>query len=210
METLKRSLLRPGHRPIARFFVPAIFALAVALASPLPSPAETPPNATPERPTDFSVIANYLAVFLRYVAWPPAPEPRPAAAPVRVGVLGPNPFGKTLDRLVAGKLLHNRPLAALYTTRTDQLADCEVAFINLEGRTEREHALRSLAGKPVLTVVYLGDDTNAPATSAAIELVRIGNNIRYRLNPAVLGHQGLQPTPGLLENALPRAGGTSP
>lgn len=49
-----------------------------------------------------------------------------------------------------------------------------------------------------------------PPSCAVIELPRTGNNIRHLLNSAALAAQGLQPTPGLLENPLRRIGGPTP
>lgn len=49
-----------------------------------------------------------------------------------------------------------------------------------------------------------------PPTGAVFELPRTGNNTRHLLNSAALAAQGLQPTPGLLENPLRRIGGPTP
>ena len=62
----------------------------------------------------------------------------------------------------------------------------------------------------MLTVLYRGELAAAPPSGAVIELVRVRSNIRYLLNSTALRAQGLQPTPGLLENALRRSGGPMP
>ena len=184
--------------------------LAVLLAV-LPAGRATPEPATAEqRHTDYAVVANYLAVFCRYVTWPEPPAGTPAEAPLRIGVLGPNPFGQTLEKVLAGKVLHGRPLTAAYATDITQLADCQVVFINDTDTGRIANALAVLEGKPVLTVLYRGELGNSPATGAAIELVRVRSNIRYLLNSTALLAQGLQPTPGIIENALRRIGGPTP
>ena len=180
---------------------------AVLLAGavlPRPSLLAAPPGASP--PSDYAVVANYLAVFCRYVVWPdtgPSTTPPP---PLRIGVLGPNPFGATLDQLLAGKTLHGRRMTASHGETPDQLLGCHVVFIAIANEAERVAALAALAGKPILTAIYLGENPPAEPTGAVIELVRIGNNIRYQLNATALSAQNLQATPGLLENALRRIG----
>jgi hypothetical protein len=183
--------------------------LALLLAGPLPpARAETAGAAPVDSPTEYAVVAHYLAVFLRYVTWPESPVA--AGQPWHIGVLGRNPFDKELDRVLAGRSLRGRPLAAAYAATPEKLPECQVVFIPAAETGDRGAALAAFAGKPVLTVVYLGAAAEAPATGAAIELVRTGRNVRYRLNAAALAAQGLQPTPGLLENALRRGEGPAP
>jgi hypothetical protein len=197
------------HRlqPARRVGVFLIATLCGLLFAAQPGLAEAP---RAERPTDYAVIANYLAVFCRYVTWPAADPDAPTPATLRIGVLGPNPFGTALDKVLAGKTLGGRPLVAVYATDIAHLADCQIVFINSTDTGEIADALATLAGKPVLTTIYHSDTADAPVTGAAIELVRVRNNVRYLLNPAALATQGLQPTPGLLENALRRIGGPKP
>ena len=184
--------------------------LAVLLAVPPAGRATPELSASQQRPTDYAIVAHQLAVFCRYITWPESPAGTPAEAPLCIGVLGPNPFGQTLEQVLAGKALRGHPFSAVYATDIAQLAGCPVVFINYTDADRIADALATLAGKPVLTALYRGDTTDAPATGAAIELVRIRNNVRYLLNPAALAAQGLQPTPGLLENALRRIGGPTP
>ena len=180
-------------------------ALLAGAVLPRPSLLAAPPSASP--PSDYAVVANYLAVFCRYVVWPdtgPSASPPP---PLRIGVLGPNPFGTTLNQLLASKTLHGRRMTAAHGETPDQLLDCQVVFIAIANEAERAAALAALAGKPILTAVYLGEPSRPEPTGAVIELVRIGNNIRYQLNATALSAQNLQATTGLLENALCRIGG---
>ncbi len=176
----------------------------------LPAGRAIPETVVEQRPTDHAVVANYLAAFCRYVTWPSPATGGDPGAPLRIGVLGPNPFGSGLDKVLAGKSLGGRPLTAVYASGLEQLTDCQVVFIGYSEGDTRSAALAALAGKPVLTVLYRGELADAPATGAAIELVRVRSNIRYLLNSAALGSQGLQPTPGLLENALRRIGAPTP
>ena len=184
--------------------------LAVLLAVPPAGRATPELSASQQRPTDYAVVANYLAVFCRYITWPEPPAGTPAEAPLRIGVLGPNPFGQTLEQVLAGKALRGHPFTAVYATDIAQLAGCHVVFINYTDADRITDALATLGGKPVLTVLYRGELADSAATGAVIELVRVRSNVRYLLNPTALNAQGLQPTPGLLENALRRIGSPVP
>lgn len=184
--------------------------LAVLLAVPPAVCAPPEPSAGQQRPTDYAVVANYLAVFCRYITWPEPAPGTPATAALRIGVLGPNPFGQDLETILAGKALRGLPFTAVYATDITQLAACQVVFITYTDTGRIAAALAALDGKPVLTVLYRGEWAEAPATGAVIELVRVRSNIRYLLNSTALLAQGLQPTPGILENALRRIGGPTP
>ncbi len=202
---LLTHILRHSHRRIL------LAGLVAALQVPTNHAAPTAaPLAGAERPTEYAVVANYLAVFLRYVTWPTPAADTPTEAPLRIGVLGPNPFGKTLETVVEDKKLRGRPLATSYATAPEPLAECEVVFVNLDDAAARTAALAAFAGKPVLTAVYLSGTPDSRPTGAVIELVRVDNNVRYRLNARALAAQGLRPTPGLLENALRQIGESAP
>jgi hypothetical protein len=176
---------------------------AMLAREPLVVAAVNPPVAASDADT---VIAAYLLNFVRYVEWPETVPP--SDTPWRIGVLGSAAISGTLEQMTAGKTVRGHSISAVSGEDVGAMRDCQVVFIDLDRPADVVAALQALAGRPVLTVVYRAYGNRAPG--AAIELVSVARNIRYRLDPHVLAAQGLRPTPGLLENALRRSAPDTP
>ncbi len=56
---------------------------------------------------EYQVKAAFLFNFAKFVEWP-AQAFKSADEPIGVCVLGPNPFGASLSKVVAGKVVGNR------------------------------------------------------------------------------------------------------
>ena len=128
------------RRPRAAGFLVAAFVLAVR-----PAAAATPP------PQEHAVKAAFLYHFAHLVDWPGAADP---AEPFVIGVVGPDPFGTTLDEVLAGKSVRGQPVRIQRFVGAAHLEDARVHILFV-GRGDEEHvrrALAAVAAKPVLTV----------------------------------------------------------
>jgi len=192
----------------ATFALRIVLVCGLAAAGCVPAQTTNPAPGWPDRAPEYDEIASYLAAFLRYVTWPPPDTP--ANEPWRIGVLGQDPFGPMLDRVLVGKTLDQHRIEAVRAVSADQLAGCRIAFVNPASPAECAAALRAFAGKPVLTVIYLGNAPTPEPSGAVIELLLTDGRIRYLLNSEALAAQNLRPTPGLLENALRRPSAVNP
>lgn len=104
------------------------------------------------RPVSSSEIkAAYLFHFARYVEWPPSVF-GDAAAPYRIGVLGEDPFGDTLDRLLKGKQVNQRPFEIRRSGKVEDLKTCHILFISTSEKDRLREILGSISPLPVLTV----------------------------------------------------------
>lgn len=145
------------------------------------------------------VIAGYLINFLRYVEWPEAVPP--VGEPWRVGLLNAEGLRPSLARMISGKMMRGHPIEIISTSDPADLRDCQLVMLGDVPPENASSVAKVFAGRPVLTVVY--QEKEIATEGAIIELVLQGRSIRYRLNTVQLTVQGLKPTPGLLENALP-------
>ena len=78
--------------------------------------------------SEYELKAAFLFNFAKFVDWPP--NALENAAGVSVCVLGDDPFGEMLDRTLAGKSVHERPLVV---RRHDALGDtsgCHILFVS--------------------------------------------------------------------------------
>ena len=75
---------------------------------------------------EYEVKAAFLYKFASFVEWPPPS----AAAPLCIGILGKDPFGAILDRVVEGKFLNGRPFLIRRFTSGQNISDCQILFIS--------------------------------------------------------------------------------
>jgi len=117
-------------------------------------------------PTESDVEAAYLYNFGKFVTWPSNPQPQPQAAaqnPVlNICVLGTDPFGPTLDQIVANAKINDRPLAVLRLSKISSVSACSIVFIGQSEASHLEKDLSALAQFPILTVSDIPGFLGAP------------------------------------------------
>jgi hypothetical protein len=129
-------------RGSGRLVLCLVFLLTVIPSRPLPA-------APADQGRKYAVIAAFLYNFLLYVDWPE--EAADGNGPLRIGVLGANPFGGALTAMekktVAGRAIE---IAVHDTVAT--LEPCHILFIPGDHDDQLAAARRALRDKPVLTV----------------------------------------------------------
>jgi hypothetical protein len=130
-----------GRRRVAA----AAAAAAAILAAAPRAVAATPP------PQEYEVKAAFLYHFAHLVDWPAPADP---AEPFVIAVVGEDPFGTTLDEVLAGKAVRTQPVRIQRLAGSAQLEGTRPNILFV-GRGDDEHVRRVLAavaGQPVLTV----------------------------------------------------------
>lgn len=145
----------------------------------------------------YSVIANYLTVFPNYVHWPTgAMAP---GEPIRIGVLGRDPFGTVLEQALEGKSAAGRPLVLVRAREAAALRECQLVFVDHPRQSVLADLVKAAEGRPMLTIVFATD----LAGRAMVELVLTPEgNVRYAVNVELLRRADLTPSAGLLRSAL--------
>lgn len=178
---------RPGWPGRVVAFLFLVLGLA---ATPAPAAAAAPPVSR-----EYQLKAVFLYNFVQFVEWPAAALPD-ASAPIRIGVLGEDPFGTALDAAVRGETVRARRLEVKRARRIEELRDCQVVFI---ARSEERHAaahLAELAGRPVLTV---GETDDFTRLGGIIAFYPEGKKIRFAINVGAARDRGLMISSELLE-----------
>lgn len=158
----------------SRFRVAALVMLAAACAA--------GPGHAVERPDEYAIKAAYLLNFARFVAWPPGTE----CDALRIIVVGDDPFGDDLDRVLAGKRVSGRPVAASRWPRMRDPEPCSVIFVASSERADK--ALESVRARPVLTV---GESREFLEHGGAIALVLERGRVRFDVNARAVSEAGL-------------------
>jgi hypothetical protein len=135
-----------------------------------------------ERPDEYAIKAAYLLNFARFVAWPAGTD----CDTLRIVVVGDDPFGDDLDRVLAGKRVSGRPVAASRWPRMRDPEPCSVIFVASSERADK--ALESVRARPVLTV---GESREFLEHGGAIALVLEHGRVRFDVNARAVTEAGL-------------------
>ena len=137
------------------------------------------------------IKAGVVAILGRLWTWPPSAAPA-AGAPLRIGVLGNDPFRQGnvnfLDEKTAGKNV----VVARFAT-VDDYEPCHILVVS--EAADLPSALKKTQGQHVLVV------SQAPGLAekgAMLNLVVRQNRVRMEINLANSKRAGLKPHPGVL------------
>ncbi len=133
------------------------------------------------------IKAAFLYNFAKFTVWP-AGAFADARAPLRLCVLGKDPFQGTLAAL-EGKIVKNRPIMVNRLESTDSPEKCHLLFVSASERGRLGTILKSLRGLPVLVV---GDTPDFAVSGGIVRLKTVGNNIRFEINVGAAQHVKLK------------------
>src|SRR5437899_846096 len=86
-----------------------------------------------EAPTEYQIKAAFLYNFAKFVEWPADAFADPHA-PIVLGVVGEDPFGNVLDKIVLGKTVNGRGLVIKRLKPGPDLRNCHILFLSLIGK----------------------------------------------------------------------------
>jgi hypothetical protein len=162
-------------RPPARDFCAslAIVALAVHFPAPISTSAEL------SRPAEYELKAAFLYNFIKFTEWPAAELAKGDGAFI-IGVLGRDPFGAALDKVIEGETVHNKTIVAKRFARMDETAaSSHVLFISSSEENNLPALLRLLGGQSVLTVSEI---ENFAQRGGVISLKKEYNRVVFEIN----------------------------
>jgi hypothetical protein len=123
----------------------------LAAASLAAAPART---AADDRPAEYEVKGAFLFHFARLTEWPQGALP--AGEPFVIAILGQDPFGAALDRMLESESAHGRPLQVHRSaTIADLPEQLHLLFVSASERPYVTTILSRFKGRPVLTVSEL-------------------------------------------------------
>ena len=150
-----------------------------------------------EMPHEYQIKGAFLYKFARYVEWP-AEAFKEEEDPIIIGVLGKDPFGSTLDRIVRGKKAQSRDLKIRRFGRLEDLESCHILFISSSESRWLEQILKRLEGRNTLTV---GEMKLFCRDGGMIQLVVEGEMMKLRIRPGSVKKAGIKISSKLLNLA---------
>lgn len=100
---------------------------------------------------EYQVKAAFLFNFAKFVEWPPQTF-KTDKDPIRICILGLNPFGTALGDAVGGKTVLGRTFVVAEIASAGQAADCQMLFISSSERKHLVAILAELRTKGILTI----------------------------------------------------------
>jgi hypothetical protein len=143
------------------------------------------------------VQAVFLFNFAQFVKWPPRAFDD-ANAPLIIGVLGSNTLGGALEETIRGETVGGRRLVVKYSSRADEMKNCQIVFIcrSEAGRVSR--ILDTLRGSPALTV---SDIPRFCEQGGMINFLVEGGRVKFSINTLPVKNANLQISSKLLRLA---------
>src|SRR5689334_12052726 len=131
--------------------------------------------------SEYLIKAGFIYNFAKFVEWPANAFAQPDS-PIVIGVLGTDPFGNTLDRIVEDKKVGTRGfIVRRYKWNKDlkELKECKILFVSASERAHIDEIVDSVKGLPILTV---GETPGFAERGGVIRFTLEDNRVRFEVN----------------------------
>ena len=171
----------------------AIFGLLLLVASCSLLPSRV--NAQSAPLTEYGVKAALLFNIAKYADWP-AEAFSTSSAPIVIGVLGDDPFGDVLDKVVRGRLVNGRPLVVQRAGGISELKGAHLVFFS----PAESHAAQDCAVLEEYHILTVGD-TAQTALFTAFNFAVEGDKIVFTVDLSRASRAGVSMSSKLLSLA---------
>jgi hypothetical protein len=161
--------------------------IAAALAAPV--------SAVP--PTEHQVKAAFLYNFANFVEWPPDAL-GPAGAPIKVCVVGVDPFGGALDDAFRGQSVQGRRAEIVRGPSLTALGRCHILFLSQSEQRRWLELVKEVQGSPTLTG---GDGPPLARQGGMVNFIVEAKRVRFEINKTAAEQAGLRISSKLLSLA---------
>src|SRR2546430_7019656 len=155
-----------------------IVALSVSLSGTPEAFAQAPDS---RDSSEYLIKAGFIYNFAKFVEWPTAAFSQPDS-PIVIGVLGTDPFGNVLDRIVEDKKIGPRGFVVKrlkWGKDLKDLRDCKILFVSASERAHIDEIVQSVKGLPILTV---GETPGFAERGGMIRFTLEDNRVRFEVN----------------------------
>ena len=140
--------------------------------------------------SEYLIKAGFIYNFAKLVEWPATAFAQPDS-PIVIGILGDDPFGATLDRIVADKKINGRGFAVKrlkWGRDLKELKDCNILFVS---SSEREHLDSLVDATKWLPILTIGDAPGFARRGGIINFTLEDNKVRFEVNVEAAKHADL-------------------
>jgi hypothetical protein len=145
-------------------------------------------------PSEHQVKAAFLYNFANFVQWP-EDALGPAGAPLRVCVVGADPFGGALDEAFRGQVVHQRQVQIARGPTLAAVGRCHIVFLSRSEQGRWPDLLKALRGTATLTVA---DGAPLVRQGGMVSFVLEDKRVRFEINRGAAEHARLRISSKLL------------
>jgi len=127
---------------------------------------------------EYEVKAAFLYNFPKFVEWPPEALGN-NGSPLVVGIIGDDPFGSAIDRIINGKSIAGHQFTIRRLKWGQNLRDCHILFVSSSEQKRLPQILESLKGASVLTVSEMDQFSQQ---GGIIGFVMEASKVRFEIN----------------------------
>jgi hypothetical protein len=127
---------------------------------------------------EYEIKAAFLFNFTKFVEWP-ATSFADTKAPIVLGIIGKDPFGRSLDGLVEGQLVQGRGIIVRRERPGEYLRSSQIVFIE---SSEKDHVPQILASLQGLSVLTVSDIQGFAESGGIIQFVIEDDRVRFVVN----------------------------
>jgi hypothetical protein len=146
---------------------------------------------------EYQVKAAFLYNFTKFVEWPPASF-ADATSPIVIGVLGQNPFGHELERIVQGRTVNGRAISVIFIHTAGEVPALHLHLLFVPAGEETR--LPSAAWQNA-AVVAVGESADFAALGGTIIFTREADKVRFAIKLESAERAGLKISAQLLKLA---------
>jgi uncharacterized protein DUF4154 len=131
--------------------------------------------------SEYLIKAGFIYNFAKFVEWPSTAFAQPDS-PIVIGVLGTDPFGNIIDRIVEDKKIGARGFVVRrykWSKDLKDVKDCKILFVSASEKAHIDEIVESVKGLPILTV---GETPGFAERGGVIRFTLEGNRVRFEVN----------------------------
>ena len=128
--------------------------------------------------SEYLIKAGFIYNFANLVQWPANAFAQPDS-PIVIGILGEDPFGTVLDRVLAGKRVNGRVFLVKRLKSVVDLKECHILFVSSSEIAHLAEAIHFAKGMPILTI---GEIPGFAKRGGIINLVLEDNKVHFEVN----------------------------
>jgi YfiR/HmsC-like len=147
--------------------------------------------------SDYDVKAAYLFNFGRFIDWPANGDAAKSSF-FAICILGRDPFGPNLDRMLSGQTVNGKKITVKRISSPHESEGCQVLFLSAEEAGQLKQIIAALDDHAVLTV---SDMPQFSQQGGMIQFVLEQNRVRFEVNLTAAQRVGLAPSSELLKVA---------
>jgi hypothetical protein len=131
--------------------------------------------------SEYLIKAGFIYNFAKFVEWPASAFSQPDS-PIVIGILGTDPFGAIIDRIVEDKKIGGRGFIVKrlkWGKDVKELKECNIVFVSSSEKGHLDDLVQALKGLPILTV---GETPGFAERGGIIRFTLEDNRVRFEVN----------------------------